>query len=593
MVRKNSCPANSRLPVRKTAARATRFVAQLRANVSGNVMPMMAVALIPAMGLIGSGIDFGRNYLAASKLQGAVDAAALAAVRAKQIDGASNSSAIDAAETYLAANFPNGYMGAVLQAPVITITDIDDVITASVDYNGTVPTTLLGVVGVGTLDLAVTATARASEDLPTAVEALLVLDNTGSMEGSRMSQLKSASKNFVDIIYGNKNTRKNFAVGILPYNTMVNTGHLVSSHNSSYVNDRPGFTDISPSSALGWKGCLTANETVQNISSDRFTMDSGAFDIGKDMPGEAGMPAFEPFIYPPIKVESFQDVDNFYKVDPSDHDDFYDIPAIRKALVNLHGDNICVDRGSRVNRDCSQSNTVISFDRLPNKSKYKNARFYSHKSGKSTNASPNNQWGPSPNYQCPAQALPISYDSTKSGLKSYIDDENAALRPGTGTFHNPAMAWAYRMMARDDVFPRNRPTSVPTRKVVIFMTDGNFDSRDDGRKESGKTIRDTAYTAYGTYEDRKIITTTDRDDTIEHLSRRFAKTCEAMKADGIEIYTIAFALNTDSSGNKTRVMFQDCSTNKNTHFFNAANGNQLSDAFTTIAAELIDLRLTN
>jgi hypothetical protein len=127
---------------------------------------------------------------------------------------------------------------------------------------------------------------------------------------------------------------------------------------------------------------------------------------------------------------------------------------------------------------------------------------------------------------------------------------------------------------------------------VIFMTDGNFDSRDDGRPVPGlPRVLDTAYTAYKTYEDRLIVNSTTRSATVDHLSRRFAKTCEAMKADGIEIYTIAFALNNNAEGNATREMFRTCATDRNTHFFEAASGADLNNAFVTIAAELIRLRL--
>lgn len=572
--------------------KASAFLSRLRKSVSGNVLPMMAMALVPTMGMIGSGIDFGRSYLAKSKLQGAVDAAALAAVRTKQISGSSNTIAIETATDYMAANYPPGYLGAELEVPSVVVTDQNDIIKAVVTAEGTVPTTLLKVIGIGTIDISVSATAEASETLPSSVEALLVLDNTGSMEGSRMTQLKTAAKNFVDIIYGSKNTRENFAVGIIPYNTMVNVGHLVKSHSSTMVQSRPGFTDISASNALGWKGCVFADKTIQNISSDPATMDNGAFDIGDNMPGEGGMPRLEPFIYPPIYVDSFQDVNNRYLVDSSNRDKFYEIPVVHDALRRMHGDNICVHKTNGSNLSCTNSNSKISFNKLPDRDEYENARFYSHKSGAKENASPNNLWGASPNYQCPSQALPLSYSATKSGLKSYIDNENYALKPGTGTFHNPAMTWAYRMMSRDDVFPRDRPAKLPVKKVVIFMTDGNFDSRDDGRKVGSKRIYDTAYTAYKSYEDRVIISTTSSNDTIDHLARRFSKTCRAMKSDGIEIYTIAFALNNDTAGNATREMFRTCATDRNTHFFSAANGTQLNDAFVTIAAELIDLRLT-
>lgn len=578
----------AKAPIAPILARARR----LSGSTCASVLPIMAAALVPTMAMIGAGIDYGRAYLVASKLQGAADAGALAAVRAKQIVSNSADAAQAIGADYVRANFPAGYASAALDAPSIVVKDENDVITASVTLSAAVDTAVLRVIGIDTLRVSVSALAEASEKLPTAIEALLVLDNTGSMQGARMASLKTAAKNFVDTIYGSRTTRDGFAVGILPYNTMVNVGRLVRSQKPGMVAARPGFTDIPVTDPLGWKGCLFADETVQNISADRFTIDSGAYDLTDNMPGEGGMPAFEPFVYPPVYVNSFQDINNRYLIPATRQNDFFAIPTVRTALVRMHGQDICRDRGTGAAKRCDQPNTVIAFDRLPDRSLYQSPRAYSHKSGSGTNASPYNLWGPSPNYQCPAEALPISYSATKAQLRSYIDNENEALLPGTGTFHNPAMTWAYRMIQRDDVFPRTRPENVPVKKIVIFMTDGNFDSRDDGRSTSSGKVLDTAYTAYKTYEDRLIITSTSRTDTIEHLARRFAKTCEAMKADGIEIYTIAFALNNNAEGNATREMFRTCATDRNTHFFSVATGADLNNAFVTIAAELIRLRLS-
>lgn len=556
-----------------------------------SVLPIMAAALVPTMAMIGAGIDYGRAYLVASKLQGAADAGALAAVRAKQVSSNTESEAQALGAEYVRANFPDDYTGAALAAPTIAVTEEDDVITATVTLNSAVDTALLRVIGIRTLDVSVSSVAEASETLPTSIEALLVLDNTGSMQGARMTALKTASKNFIDTIYGSKDTRDGFAVGILPYNTMVNVGRLVRARAPGMVAEYPGYTDISVTDPVGWKGCVFADQTIQNISNNRFTLDSGAYDLTDNMPGEGGMPDLEPFVYPPVYVDSFQDVNNRYLIPAARRDNFYSIPTVRNALVRMHGQNICKERLSGVPLACNFPNTVIDFNRLPDRTQYVNPRAYSHKSGTGTNASPNNLWGASPNYQCPAEALPISYSATRTQLRSYIDNENEALLPGTGTFHNPAMTWAYRLMQRDDIFTRARPENIPVKKIVIFMTDGNFDSRDDGRRVGSTRIYDTAYTAYKTYEDRLIVNSTTRAATIDHLARRFAKTCEAMKADGIEIYTIAFALNNDTEGNNTREMFRTCASDRNTHFFSAATGADLNNAFVTIAAELIRLRL--
>jgi Flp pilus assembly protein TadG len=568
-----------------------RLLRALWRSRGASVLPIMAAALVPTMAMIGAGIDYGRAYLVASKLQGAADAGALAAVRAKQVSSNSANEAQALGAEYVRANFPINYSGATLATPAIAVIEDDDVITATVTLRAAVDTALLRVIGIDVLNVSVSSVAEASETLPTSIEALLVLDNTGSMAGARMTALKNASKNFIDTIYGSKNTRDGFAVGILPYNTMVNVGRLVRARRPEMVTEYPGYTDIAVTDPTGWKGCVFADETIQNISNNRFTLDSGAYDLTDNMPGEWFMPKFEPFVYPPVYVDSFQDINNRYLIPAARRDNFYSIPTVRGALVRMHGQNICKDPGSGAAVSCTASNSVIDFNRLPDRTLYANARYYSHKSGGGTSAWPNNLWGPSPNYQCPSEALPVSYSATRTQLRSYIDNENAALMPGTGTFHNPAMTWAYRLMQRDDIFTRDRPENIPVKKIVIFMTDGNFDSRDDGRWVGGARIYDTAYTAYKTYEDRLIVNSTTRAATVDHLARRFAKTCEAMKADGIEIYTIAFALNNNTEGNATREMFRTCATDRNTHFFSAATGADLNNAFVTIAAELIRLRL--
>jgi hypothetical protein len=137
------------------------------------------------------------------------------------------------------------------------------------------------------------------------------------------------------------------------------------------------------------------------------------------------------------------------------------------------------------------------------------------------------------------------------------------------------------------------------------MTDGNFDSNDLGSTVASRGNgyqdfeRDSAYTAYQSYADRKVVnqwwnsggTATARAAHRDAMALRFAKTCQAMKNEGIEIYTITFAIATGTEGDATREMFKQCATNRNTHFFETKDPSQLRIAFTSIAANLIDLHL--
>lgn len=595
---------------------------RLWADQEGSVYAILAASLVPIIGFVGAGFDYGRAYLVESRLQAAVDAAVIAGVRAQQGDATKGegSPTWRTVDRYLTANFPNNYMGFDRSSRDIDAQRDGFDIEVSLEVRGHVSTTLLRVLGIDRIPVRARAAAEAGETVPKAVEVLLVLDNTGSMAGARMTSLKTAARNFVQTVYGDEQQRENFALGMLPYNIVVNVGRHVmkTKPNMIKVADFPvaeqffrPFLMKSPTEPLSWKGCLYSSQTKYNIGSDinNLYQSNGtsqgdkAFDMGKTMPGERNvpgsdiMPAFEPYLYPPITVDSFDTVNNRYKLG-SDRDNgaiLANMPSMRPEILRHYGNNICtnvmIQNGQIVlgneDRTCNDArlDTVIDPDKLPNYSTWGAAKRYGHRTNES-------KTGPSPNYECPAEAMLVDYGRSKQSLINYINNDNEAL-PNIGTFHTPAITWAYRLMTRTDVFPRTAPDDIPVERVVVFMTDGNFDSKDDGRVPTGGgRVFDTAYTSYKTYEHRLTTNSTARNTVLDTMPLRFNKTCQAMKAEGIEIYTIAFALANNADGNTTREMFRTCATNRNTHFFEATNGTDLDSAFQTIAMELVDLHLS-
>ena len=582
------CPPSPRAPLRSLSRR--DFVG----DTAGSVYLMMAAALIPITGLMGGAVDFGRAYLVNSKLQAAVDAAAVVGVREQQLNSATGpgSSTWVKIEQYRTANFPNSYMGSVLNSPQIAVSRQFTSIKVDVDVAGHIPTTFLRVLGMQSLSVGAKATAQAGER-SNAIEAMLVLDNTGSMASNGgMVAMKAAAKDFVNIVYNNQNTIDDVAIGMLPYNITVNVGRLLRASRSNAVEDYNSnvwrkFYDADPIQGESWKGCVMADPTKVSLNSDVNVLDADVFDIGKTLPGErtangsVTMPPVRPFIYPAIQVQSFDTVNNLYKFlsDTENRDEklINANPVLRRAFWDRFGDTAC--KNSQTGRDCD-----IDTARIPNYGTYATSKVYGHKSGQSL-------VGPSPNYECPSEALPVQYDRQRTALIKYIDEENSAL-PNIGTIHTPAMTWGYRLLARDDVFPRTKSSSRPVKRVLIFLTDGNFDSNDRGRKADGKAPFDTAYTAYGTYEDRLVSTTTTASSFIAAMIPRFSKTCQAAKRDGIQIYTITFALSNSGDGPKTKTMFKACATDPNTHYFETTNAATLSAAFRSIASDLVDLHLS-
>jgi len=219
----------------KAAARRSGLLARLARDNSGNAMMVMAAALIPLMGMIGSGLDISRAYLVKSKMQTACDAAALGARRA-MASTTLDQAAIDEGEKFFHFNFPPGTMES---APV----DLDikanatDVSTVDVTASTTVPTTIMKLFGIETLDASVECSADQdyiNNDI------MLVLDVTGSMNckagtscnyaateqsNSRLSRLRDAAAALYKTLEGAKGVRTRY--GFMPYSMTVNVGpHL-------------------------------------------------------------------------------------------------------------------------------------------------------------------------------------------------------------------------------------------------------------------------------------------------------------------------------------------------------------------------------
>ena len=158
-------------------------------------------------------------------------------------------------------------------------------------------------------------------------------------------------------------------------------------------------------------------------------------------------------------------------------------------------------------------------------------------------------------WNCPTSAVqPIS--NQRDALKTAVD----GLTASGSTAGHLGVAWAWYLIAPDwdDIWPTgskplaySEPKSI---KAVILMTDGAFN---------------TEYLpAQG-----------DSYDQADDL-------CDAMKAKGVIVYSVAF--QAPASG---QAALQKCATSTTAHYFNAANGEQLKEAYREIASQLAGLRL--
>lgn len=133
---------------------ARHLVARFRKDTAGMIAPVVALSLIPVLTAIGAAVDYSRANNVRSKLQSALDAGLLAAAK----DGTSQW--LQIASNNFDANFKRNLVG----SQIVTRSFVQD---AGQLYRGTasvaVPTAFLGIIQIPKINVAVKATATASE----------------------------------------------------------------------------------------------------------------------------------------------------------------------------------------------------------------------------------------------------------------------------------------------------------------------------------------------------------------------------------------------------------------------------------------------
>jgi Flp pilus assembly protein TadG len=193
----------------------TKLRAQLRAlgdDRSGSVALMFGMILLVLFGSCALGFDYARALAVRSKLQSAVDAAALAANPFGTATPAQITSTVAKTFDY---NVPNAFGAVAIKATSTPITN-----GVRVEATADVPTTFGQVLGITVIPVKVKAEAVAGG---ANVEFALALDNTFSMSGSKIAALKSAANDLLDQVFDNS-TPGTLKAGIVPFANYVNVG---------------------------------------------------------------------------------------------------------------------------------------------------------------------------------------------------------------------------------------------------------------------------------------------------------------------------------------------------------------------------------
>ena len=375
---------------------------------------MMGMALIPIAAMIGSGLDISRAYLVKSKMQTACDAAALA-TRRYMGGNALNQAAKDEGTKFFNFNFPPGTMSTAAVTPGIT-TDPNDASVVQVSASTSVPTTLMAILGQGSIPVSVSCSADqdyVNNDI------MLVLDVTGSMNcavgtgdscayqaseqtNSRIAALKSAASSLYSTLAGATGVRTRY--GFMPYSMTVN---VAGDLNTTWLRS-PGTyhyycsskTGVAPCTSTGWK-TVTHTEPLSGLA--------GCVEERSDYGGAAW----------PIRISS--------NVTQNDIDVTGTTPALQWQWYD----------------DTTTSGETGFAANL--------ARF------------------------CPSPAKKLAVYSTQSTYDSALS--TAVSKVGGYTNHELGIIWAMRYLSSTGMFSSSNPTmfnNIRVDKHIIFLTDGEM-----------------------------------------------------------------------------------------------------------------------
>lgn len=439
-------------------------LSRFAADTQGDVAILFGLMIIVLCAMIGLGVDYGRLVDARNATLEATDAAVLAGARALQTNGGDQTAAVKVAEAY--------YKQATLNRTHVINDTIDFVVTDNATAvaskgNATIETPFMSFGGVKTLPLlradgADTAKAvlAVGGNAELNLEVSMMLDITGSMAGQKLTDMKSAASDLVNIVVWADQSKYTSKIAIVPFAYDV---RLPTSAFKLATGTTPSATKPKP--------CV-----VERTGTQKYT----------DAAPKSGQ------------------------------------------YVMVH-------------------NAATT------------------KNNKTT-------YSPTCDVATSAEVLPLSSD--KTALLAKID----GLATAGSTAGHIGTAWAWYMLDPNwkSLWPTaSAPAAYGTdklQKIAVLMTDGEYN---------------TQYTTNGVPDNSSSLTKCPNAANGVCSSAQAISQCTAMKAKGIEVYTVGFQLDNQTA----KDTLSSCATDAD-HFYNSTTGDALKAAFRDIALKISTLYLS-
>jgi Flp pilus assembly protein TadG len=508
----------------------------------GAVLLKVTIALLPLLSVVGVALDLGHVLLAKQKLTNAIDAAAIAVGRHPELAEVEDVTAL--AQSFVQAHFPTKSAVGDLVGFTVAAT------TKQVDVTATARVTLtfLPILGYNSID--VTVSSMVLRQLRK-IELAMVLDNSGSMAGSRMTALKSSANALVGALFGSETTSEFVKIGLVPFTGAVNVGpgnfgaDWIDSTGLSVLHiedvDLPlGKTlfDLLGSLTNGtWGGCVRARLSGYDLT---------------DEPPDAGETLFVPYVAPNEPSGCY----------------------VNGKFVLASKGTECTSLGGTY---LDYANDYLGGVNIVGLTPQQNQRNWLAYNGKTI---PIGTLGP--NYNCPASPI-----QPLTNVKSTITSAITSMVASGNTVIPEGIAWGWRALSPGPPFTEGAPYSdKDTLRFLVLLTDGENNVGGGGNYHNKSSFSAFGFAASG------HLGSTDGSQTRQVLDAKTAALCANVKAQGIYVYTIALQV-TDGA---TRTMLQNCATPASDCpggqcYYDSPTASALETVFTNIALGINQLRV--
>ena len=487
-------------------------------------------------------IDYGRTEAEMVRVQNAVDSAALAASHRLGLPD-QDTAGPEKADAYFKANMAKHPKVGVLDGVVLDAAKGE----VSAKASGSMLTSLLRAVGIKELGFKAGTTIKRGKGT---IEVALVLDNSGSMAGTYIADLRKASENLVNVLFTGAEGTDKVKVGVVPFAASVNVGAsnvnaawmdtagLSPVHFENFAEPKTRF-DLLQQMGVAWGGCVEVRPAPHDVTDSTPS---------EKTPASLFVPMFNPD-EPDESNDGGNSYGNSYLPDYGGS-----CPAPPPTCLEYKKSGSC--------KTWSQPPVLDPAAAQARVCKYQDASIGSVQG---------------PNYLCDSlPILPLTKD--KSTVISLVQSMQA--KGGTNIMEG--VMWGWRVLSPDVPFTEGRSFNDKENiKYLIVMTDG------ENWHQARSNHNQSSYHAFGYAAKGRLGTTYTNPALISQMNTKTLAACTNAKAAGIKVYTIAFRLE----GNPTTLaLLASCASSANETYV-ASNGEVLIQAFESIGREIARLRV--